>query len=118
MRYLSAILLLVTTLSAHAQDRYLVDWDAIGEETLTHLSDLIQINTTNPPGRETLVVNYLQPILEADLVFSHEAGIHVDGLMKDQSIYTYLDPKSVGRKHRFVRGKHSGKSMMLAEGLV
>lgn len=58
-----------------------------------------------------------KPIV-GDLVFSHEAGIHVDGLMKDQSIYTYLDPTSIGRKHRFVRGKHSGKSMILAEGLV
>lgn len=58
-----------------------------------------------------------KPIV-GEMVFSHEAGIHVDGLMKDQAIYTYLDPKSVGRKHRFVRGKHSGKSMLAVEGMV
>jgi len=52
-----------------------------------------------------------KPIV-GDMVFSHEAGIHVDGLLKDQEIYTYLDPKSVGRKHRFVKGKHSGKSVL------
>lgn len=56
-----------------------------------------------------------KPIV-GDMVFSHEAGIHVDGLLKDQSIYTYLDPKSVGRKHRFIQGKHSGKSIELALG--
>ena len=66
MRYLGALLLLALTASINAQDRYLVDWDVVGEETLTHLSDLVRINTTNPPGRETLVVNYLQGILEAE----------------------------------------------------
>lgn len=52
-----------------------------------------------------------KPIV-GDMVFSHEAGIHVDGLLKDQEIYTYLDPKMVGRKHRFIKGKHSGKSIL------
>lgn len=49
-----------------------------------------------------------KPIV-GDLVFSHEAGIHVDGLMKDQKTYAYLEPDMVGRSHRFVKGKHSGK---------
>ena len=66
MRVLGALLLLACSLAASAQDRYLVDWGEVGEETLAHLSDLIRINTTNPPGKETLVVNYLQPILEAE----------------------------------------------------
>ena len=66
MRSLVAALLLVFAVSAGAQDRYLVDWDAVGEETLTHLSDLVRINTTNPPGQETLVVDYLRTILEAE----------------------------------------------------
>ncbi|MDJ0905101.1 MAG: M20/M25/M40 family metallo-hydrolase [Woeseiaceae bacterium] len=66
MRYLGALLLLLFTASVQAQDRYLVDWDVVGEETLTHLSDLVRINTTNPPGRETLVANYLRDILEAE----------------------------------------------------
>jgi acetylornithine deacetylase/succinyl-diaminopimelate desuccinylase-like protein len=66
MKSLAAALLLIFAVSAGAQDRYLVDWDAIGEETLTHLSDLVRINTTNPPGQETLVVDYLRTILEAE----------------------------------------------------
>ncbi|MDP2902679.1 MAG: homocitrate synthase [Methylovulum sp.] len=41
-------------------------------------------------------------------VFSHEAGIHVDGLLKDPNNYQGVDPAIVGRKHQLVLGKHSG----------
>lgn len=41
-------------------------------------------------------------------VFSHEAGIHVDGLLKDVSNYQGVDPAVVGRQHSLVLGKHSG----------
>lgn len=40
--------------------------------------------------------------------FTHEAGIHVDGLLKDPSNYQGFDPALVGRAHRIVLGKHSG----------
>lgn len=41
-------------------------------------------------------------------VFSHEAGIHVDGLLKDLKNYQGVDPALVGRSHQLVLGKHSG----------
>jgi homocitrate synthase NifV len=41
-------------------------------------------------------------------VFSHEAGIHVDGLLKDPKNYQGIDPALVGRTHQLVLGKHSG----------
>ncbi|NJA05628.1 homocitrate synthase [Methylococcaceae bacterium WWC4] len=41
-------------------------------------------------------------------VFSHEAGIHVDGLLKDPANYQGVDPALVGRSHQLVLGKHSG----------
>ena len=41
-------------------------------------------------------------------VFSHEAGIHVDGLLKDPNNYQGVDPALVGRRHQLVLGKHSG----------
>lgn len=41
-------------------------------------------------------------------VFSHEAGIHVDGLLKDPQNYQGVDPAIVGRQHQLVLGKHSG----------
>jgi homocitrate synthase NifV len=41
-------------------------------------------------------------------VFSHEAGIHVDGLIKNPTNYQAFDPALVGRQHQFVLGAHSG----------
>lgn len=46
-------------------------------------------------------------------VFTHEAGIHVDGLFKDVRNYQGVDPALVGRRHRFVLGKHSGRRALL-----
>jgi len=43
-------------------------------------------------------------------VFSHESGIHVDGLMKDRRNYECFDPAELGRSHRIVLGKHSGSA--------
>ncbi|HMV17382.1 MAG TPA: homocitrate synthase [Zoogloea sp.] len=40
--------------------------------------------------------------------FCHEAGIHVDGLLKHPDNYQGFDPREVGRSHRIVLGKHSG----------
>jgi homocitrate synthase NifV len=42
-------------------------------------------------------------------VFTHEAGIHVDGLLKHPDNYQGFDPKEVGRSHQIVLGKHSGQ---------
>jgi homocitrate synthase NifV len=47
--------------------------------------------------------------LVGDGAFTHEAGIHVDGLMKDPLNYQGIDPAEVGRMHRLVLGKHSGR---------
>ena len=43
-----------------------------------------------------------------DAVFTHESGIHVDGLLKDRRNYEGFDPAELGRSHRTVLGKHSG----------
>ncbi len=48
-----------------------------------------------------------------DSVFTHEAGIHVDGLLKDVRTYQGLDPDEVGRAHRIVLGKHSGAAAIV-----
>lgn len=41
-------------------------------------------------------------------VFTHESGIHIDGLLKDPWNYQAFDPKELGRSHELVLGKHSG----------
>lgn len=43
-------------------------------------------------------------------VFTHESGIHVDGLLKDLRNYQGVDPAELGRAHSLVLGKHSGRS--------
>lgn len=43
-----------------------------------------------------------------EAVFTHESGLHVDGLLKDPSTYESFDPAQVGRNRRLVLGKHSG----------
>jgi len=46
-------------------------------------------------------------------VFTHEAGIHVDGLLKNPLNYEPFDPSEVGMEHRMVLGKHSGTSAVI-----
>lgn len=47
-------------------------------------------------------------------VFTHESGIHVDGLIKNPRNYQSFDPAELGRSHRMVLGKHSGSHAVLA----
>jgi len=42
--------------------------------------------------------------------FAHEAGIHQDGILKDQRTYEIMRPETVGlARSRLVLGKHSGR---------
>lgn len=49
-----------------------------------------------------------------EAVFTHESGIHVNGLLKDRHCYEALDPTLLGREHSIVLGKHSGLSVVRA----
>ncbi len=56
----------------------------------------------------------LNKAIVGEHVFTHESGIHVDGLLKDQRTYQALDPTLFGRSNRIVIGKHSGLSAITA----
>jgi homocitrate synthase NifV len=56
----------------------------------------------------------LNKAIVGEHVFTHESGIHVDGLLKDQRTYQSLDPHLLGRSNRIVIGKHSGLSAINA----
>ncbi len=43
-----------------------------------------------------------------EAVFTHESGIHIDGLLKNAATYESFDPSELGRERRTVLGKHSG----------
>jgi homocitrate synthase NifV len=49
-----------------------------------------------------------------EAVFTHESGIHVDGLLKDPRNYQGFDPAELGRHHTLVLGKHSGSHAVIA----
>lgn len=53
---------------------------------------------------------YIQPnkAIVGENAFAHESGIHSDGIIKNSATYEPMTPELVGRKRRFVIGKHVG----------
>lgn len=54
-------------------------------------------------------VSKTKPVLGGH-AFTHESGLHVDGLLRDPSTYEPYPPELVGRRREVVFGKHSGRS--------
>jgi homocitrate synthase NifV len=69
---------------------------------LKQLSELVARHTRTP----------LQPWypVVGDNVFSHESGIHSNGMLKDARTFEPFPPEQVGGQRRIVIGKHSGKA--------
>jgi len=82
------------------------------------------IDTTQIVRISKMVSNYtgitVQPnkaIVGAN-AFAHEAGIHQDGMLKEQTTYEIMKPETVGlSRSRLVLGKHSGRDADL-EALI
>jgi len=53
-----------------------------------------------------------RPIIGAN-IFSHESGIHVNGMIKNPTSYEAFEPEGVGLQRIFPIGKHSGTSTLL-----
>jgi len=79
------------------------------------------IDTTQISRVSRMVSNYtgipIQPnkaIVGAN-AFAHEAGIHQDGMLKNQGTYEIMLPETVGvSRSRLVLGKHSGRHALKA----
>ncbi len=79
------------------------------------------IDTTQIARVSRMVSNYtgipVQPnkaIVGAN-AFAHEAGIHQDGMLKNQGTYEIMQPETVGvSRSRLVLGKHSGRHALKA----
>jgi acetylornithine deacetylase/succinyl-diaminopimelate desuccinylase-like protein len=54
---------LALAISAAAQTP---DWTAVNAETLKHFTTVVQMDTQDPPGNETKVVDYVKKVLEAE----------------------------------------------------
>ena len=61
---LLTVTLLATTLGAQAPAQ--PDWAKVEDETLRHFLAIIKMDTTDPPGGEKPVVDYIKQVLEAD----------------------------------------------------
>jgi homocitrate synthase NifV len=81
--------------------RHLYDIDSgIDARHLPQLSQLVARASGRPVALNKSIVG--------EAVFTHESGIHVDGLSKNPLNYQGFDPVELGREHRVVLGKHSG----------
>ncbi len=81
----------------------------IQKEKLGPVSDLVEkiCGIPVPPNKAIVGEN----------AFTHEAGIHVDGILKKPETYEAIKPELVGRRRSFVLGKHVGlKSVEKALG--
>jgi homocitrate synthase NifV len=77
-----------------------------GHDTGVVLSELENVATVVAVAAARAIP--LNKAIVGEHVFTHESGIHVDGLLKDQRTYQALDPRLLGRSNRIVIGKHSG----------
>lgn len=94
------------------------------EEVVMALRHLHGIDTgvdmVNFPSLSQLVVQASgRPVaanksIVGEAVFTHESGIHVDGLLKNPANYESFSPTELGRQHRTVLGKHSGSHAVKA----
>jgi isopropylmalate/homocitrate/citramalate synthase len=72
------------------------------------LSRLVEKLSGIPVGVNKPVVGYN--------AFSHESGIHADGVIKHTATYEPIQPERIGRRRQFIYGKHTG-STSVAEKL-
>jgi 2-isopropylmalate synthase len=73
---------------------------SIKVEKLMELSRAVEEATGVPVGITQPVVGYN--------AFTHESGIHTDGVIKNSATYEPIQAETLGRERRFVFGKHTG----------
>ncbi|HWG91563.1 MAG TPA: hypothetical protein VNZ52_12010 [Candidatus Thermoplasmatota archaeon] len=69
-------------------------------DKLMALSRRVEEATGIPVGLTQPVVGYN--------AFTHESGIHTDGVIKNSATYEPIQAETLGRERRFVFGKHTG----------
>jgi homocitrate synthase NifV len=97
-----------------------------GNASLEELLGIFQLlRKTSPPWDLKRLVHLGQKIsgithesigprkpLLGEKVFTHESGIHVDGLLKNSQTYEPFSPEILGASRRLVAGKHSGRTAL------
>ncbi|MCX6768193.1 MAG: 2-isopropylmalate synthase [Candidatus Micrarchaeota archaeon] len=75
--------------------------DSVRLDGLYAVSNFVRVATGFPLAPNKPVVG--------ENAFSHESGIHVDGIVKNPDTYEGLKPELVGRRRRIVLGRLSGR---------
>ncbi|MEO8100225.1 MAG: M20/M25/M40 family metallo-hydrolase [Acidobacteriota bacterium] len=86
-----------------------INWQAQEAETLRHFRALVQIDSSNPPGNETAVVNYLKRVFDAEgienRVYAQDpsranlvARIHGNGKKRPVLVMAHTDVVGVQRE--------------------
>lgn len=52
-----------------------------------------------------------RPVI-GELMFTHESGIHADGVLKNPANYEAFDPSELGMARKLVAGRHSGTGLL------
>ena len=89
------------------------------EECVVSIDRLLSNFTTNIKINEIYDISklvarltgvYIQPnkAIVGENAFAHESGIHSDGIIKNSATYEPITPELVGRKRKFIVGKHMG----------
>jgi acetylornithine deacetylase/succinyl-diaminopimelate desuccinylase-like protein len=78
MKLIPVLILLSLPIVSLAEDRYLVDWQTVGDEAVDLLVDLVKIDSSNPPGNETRVAEYLKAVLAAEGIDSELYALDPD----------------------------------------
>ncbi|HUO51386.1 MAG TPA: M20/M25/M40 family metallo-hydrolase [Gemmatimonadaceae bacterium] len=98
-------LLIATTVTAQTPD-----WNAARDETVQHLQRMIRINTSNPPGNELPVAQYIDSVLKAAGIETHlfeptpgraafVARLKGTGAKKPVILMAHMDVVGVERAH-------------------
>src|SRR6185295_7759997 len=66
LRFTSSFLLTTLLFIFSAAQNTQPDWAKIEEETMRHFQAILRLDTSNPPGNEKLVVDYLKSVLERE----------------------------------------------------
>lgn len=74
---LQAVLLLLPSICS-AQVQYGVDWDDVKEESIGLMIDLVRIDSSNPPGNETKVAEYIRDVLAREGIKSEMYALDPD----------------------------------------
>ncbi len=59
---------------AQSTNENIINWQEVGEETITHLRALLRLDTRNPPGNEVRAAEYLRALFEAEGISGEIVG--------------------------------------------